>query len=125
VTVGQAREARAAQLDQLGRRCRIEEAPRGERDRQVVHHRRATEHRGAPQADAQAARDRIVGRLAGHHVQAGAERVGDLDREALVGSLVAHAAALGLEPVDLGRPIGHPPIGHMIGRGVTPGVIGR
>ena len=53
------------------------------------------------------------------------ERVGDLDREALIGPLEPEPAALGLEPVDLRRAVGHPAAGHVIGRLVAPRVVGR
>ena len=57
MAVAEAGEAGAAFGHQFGQSVRVQVAPHGERDGEVVHHRTAAEHRGTAKGEAEATRD--------------------------------------------------------------------
>ncbi len=88
-----------------------------------MHDRRPAEDRGPPQGDPEATLDHVGDVLAGPQLQPIAEAVGDLQGEALVGSLKTEAGTFRLEPGEVGWAIRLPRRRHHVGRRVDPRVV--
>ena len=115
VHIGHPGEELAAFAHQLSRRCRVEEAPDGERDGEVVHHRGTTRHGCPPKCDAEATANRVIDAHALTRIKSIAEPAGNPESETLIGALGAETPTDRLQAVDLSGTIGLPAVGNHVG----------
>lgn len=95
-------------LDELCWRIRVEPAPDGERNREVMNNRRPAHHRSPPKRNTDTAVDGVIDVLARLRADAGAQSLRDREDKTLVWPRIAQRWTYRLQSFDFRWPICRP-----------------